>query len=225
MRGIEQVRVRGLFQGGRGASAVAFVAFDDVCQHGGFGDIPPLGPVFRRAAAGTHFRGRGYVDLNLGVRADDGADIAAVEHGAWRLGGESALEGKQRSTHLGDSRDYRGRLAYFVGFERGLVDTRRIERLGGGNGGGLVVRAAAGIEHGLGHRAVDQPGVEMAKAVMCRELLAERTFARGRRPIDGDNHEKSAPSERISSTKPGKLVAMKAESSMRTGLSAASPIT
>ena len=36
---------------------------------------------------------------------------------------------------------------------------------------------------------------------------------------------RSAPSARISSTKPGKLVAMKAESSMRTGLSLASPIT
>ena len=83
----------------------------------------------------------------------------------------------------------------------------------------------AGIEHVLGDRAVDQPGVEMPQAVMRRELLAERAFARRRRPVDGDDHDKSAPSARISSTKPGKLVAMKAESSMRTGLSDASPIT
>ena len=109
--------------------------------------------------------------------------------------------------------------------ERGLVEARRIERLGGGDRGGYIVRTASGIEQRFGHRAVDQPGIEMAQAVMRRQPLAERAFARCRRSIDGDDHDKSAPSERISSTKPGKLVAMKAESSMRTGLSAASPIT
>jgi len=44
------------------------------------------------------------------------------------------------------------------------------------------------------------------------------------RPFDPNQPEKSAPSPRINSTKPGKLVAMKAESSMRTGLSLARPM-
>ncbi len=168
-----------------------------------------------------------------------------------------------------------------------LVETRRIERLRRRDRRVDIVQAAAGIEQVLGHRAVDQAGVEMAQAVMGRQLLAERALARGGRPVDGDDHlthpaaflypplkgegrrrenarrrggvsfedhphpialsltrsaidlplqgevkrvcgaahAKSAPRVRISSTKPGKLVAMKAESSMRTGCSLARPST
>jgi hypothetical protein len=86
-------------------------------------------------------------------------------------------------------------------------------------------RPAGGIDERLGDGAVDQAGVEMAQAVMGGEFPAERAFARGGRSVDGDDHERSHPSERISSTKSGKLVAMNALSSMRTGLSLASPIT
>ena len=107
---------------------------------------PPLRPVFGRPAAGAHLRRGGDENLNVGIRADDGADIAAVEHGAGRLGGKIALEGDERRAHFGNGGDDRGRLAHRVGLERGLVEARRIERLGGGDRGGRVVRAAAGIE-------------------------------------------------------------------------------
>src|SRR5215468_5834346 len=60
------------------------------------------------------------------------------------------------------------------------------------------------------HSAVDQPGVEMAQAIVGGELLAERPLARGRRPVDRDDHERSAPRARIKAGKPGKLVAMMA---------------
>ena len=58
---------------------------------------------------------------------------------------------------------------------------------------------------------------------MRRELLAERALARSGRSVDGDDHAMSAPSARISSTNPGKLVAMKAASSTATGCSLREP--
>ena len=81
----------------------------------------------------------------------------------------------------------------------------------------------AGVEHRLRHRAIEQPGVEMAKPVVRGEPLAERALAGSGRSVDGDDHEKSAPSERIIATKSGKLVAMKAASSTLTGCSLAEP--
>ena len=80
------------------------------------------------------------------------------------------------------------------------------------------------IQHGLRDRAIDQPGVEMAIAVMGGEALAERAFAGGRGSVDRDNHANSAPSLCIIGTKSGKLVAMNAVSSTFTGASEASPI-
>ena len=55
------------------------------------------------------------------------------------------------------------------------------------------------------------------------ELLAERALAGGRRSVDGDDHESRRPGARISSAKPGKLVAMKAASSTADRLLAAEP--
>src|SRR5436305_1185442 len=87
------------------------------------------------------------------------------------------------------------------------------------------VGRVASIQHGLRHAAVDQPGVEVPQAVMRGEPLAERPLPRGRRPVDGDDHERSAPRARIRGGKPGKLVAMIAASSTRTGFSLESPMT
>ena len=81
------------------------------------------------------------------------------------------------------------------------------------------------IQQRLRHRAINHAGVEVAIAVMMGEPFAERALAGCRRSVDGDDHENSAPSERIIGMKSGKLVAMKAVSSTLTGLSAASPIT
>ena len=68
MRGIEQVRIRRLFQGGNCAILVAFVTIPDVGQDRGLVDIPTLGPVFGGAPAGTHFRRCGHVNLNVSIR-------------------------------------------------------------------------------------------------------------------------------------------------------------
>ncbi|MGY3287511.1 hypothetical protein ACVWWP_000578 [Bradyrhizobium sp. LM3.6] len=82
-----------------------------------------------------------------------------------------------------------------------------------------------GLHQRIGYRAIDHAGIEVTVAVMVGKTLAERALARRRGPVDGDDHENSAPSERIIGMKSGKLVAMKAVSSMVTGWSDAQPIT
>src|SRR5712675_1707366 len=84
MRGIEQVRIRGAHQWGDGPAGVALVA---------------------------HLRGGGDEDLHVRLRADHRADVAAVEHGAGRGGGELALERRQGGPHPRNGGHLRGRLA------------------------------------------------------------------------------------------------------------------
>ena len=110
-------------------------------------------------------------------------------------------------------------------FRAGLSEGFGVEALGGADCGGLVLEVRARADQRMGHRTIDHPGVEMAQAVMGGEALGERALAGGGRSVDGDDHENSAPSERIIGMKSGKLVAMKAVSSTFTGLSEASPIT
>ena len=56
-------------------------------------------PHFGRSPAGPRLRARGDEDLHLGVREDDGADVAAVEHRPRAGAAEISLEGKQRLAH------------------------------------------------------------------------------------------------------------------------------
>src|ERR1700733_1309512 len=91
MRGVEQVRVRRGFEGGRGAPGIPFVAPQQVGQDlllvGGLA----AGAQFKGAAGSPHFRARHDKKLHIGAGRYDRADIAAVEHRARRLGRESAL--------------------------------------------------------------------------------------------------------------------------------------
>src|ERR1051326_1831595 len=124
-----------------------------------------------------------------------------------------------------------------------LVEPGRIERTRRRACAGAVVKRRAFVEQRLRDRAVEQAGVEVAQSVMGGEMLAERPLAGRGGPVDRDDHaissptgegvvarkrgdgrgepriahDNSPPSERISSTKPGKLVAMKAASSTCTG--------
>src|SRR6478752_3008473 len=63
-------------------------------QHGRLVDMTALRLVFGGAPASPRLGRRGHIDLNLGIGTDDGADIAAIEHGSRRLGGKFALEGE-----------------------------------------------------------------------------------------------------------------------------------
>src|SRR5262249_3953703 len=154
-----------------------------------------------------------------------GPDVAAIEHRPRRILGEATLKIDQHFPHFGDRRDHGGGLAHLLALEQGVAECFGIKRKRGRDREYLVVKVSAGLQHGIGHRAIDHPGIEMAIAVVPGEKLAERALSRRRRSVDRDDHENSAPSERIIGMKSGKLVAMKAVSSTLTGLSDASPIT
>ena len=127
------------------------------------------------------------------------------------------LEIDQGFANPRDRRDDGGALADLLRLQGGIAELFGIEFQGCRDCGGLIPEIVTGLHQSVGHRAIDHAGVEVTIAVMVGEPLAERTLARGRGPIDGDNHENSAPSERIIGIKSGKLVAMKAVSSTVTG--------
>src|SRR5262249_15588276 len=118
-----------------------------------------------------------------------------------------------------------GRLADLMALERLLVEGIGIDLDGDRRGLERAAQVVAGGEHPLGHRPVKQTGVQMAQAVMGGDALGDGALAGCGRSVDGDDHDSSPPRRRIMSTKPGKLVAMKAVSSTCTGSSAPSPIT
>ena len=83
VRGIEQVGVGRRPHGGaaarrhRGRRGCLMIG-----QNGLVGHAPRRGPGARESGAGAHFGPRGDENLDVRVGADDGADVAAVEHGA-----------------------------------------------------------------------------------------------------------------------------------------------
>src|SRR5262249_2727417 len=225
MRGVEQVRIRRGFQGGHRPLAVALVPASDVGQDVGLVDAVPRLPQLEGATARAHLGGCGDEDLHVRGGEDDGSDVATVEHGAGGRASETALKRQHRLAHLGDGRDQPSRPAHRPALEYRPRATGGSARVGGRHRGGGFVGGVAGIEQSHRHRAVDHPGVEVAQAIVGGEPPAERPLARGRRPVDGDDHEKSAPRARIKAEKPGKLVAIMAASSTRTGFSLAKPMT
>src|SRR5262245_23768665 len=102
---------------------------------------------------------------------------------------------------------------------------RGIEGTRCSHGGRHIAGPAPRIDERLGDSSVDQAGVEMSQAIVGGKPLAERAFPGCGRTVNGNDHARSAPIERINSTKPGKLVAMNPLLSMRTGFSLPSPIT
>ena len=111
-----------------------------------------------------------------------------------------------------------------MAFEHLFIELRRIKRAGRLAGAGCIAERLAGIEYGLRYGAVDQAGIEVPQPIVAGQPLPQRPLARRRRSIDGDDHDSSAPRERIIGTKLGKLVTMNEESSMPTGFALASPI-
>src|SRR5580704_9234697 len=214
MSGVEQVRVRGGLQGGGGAPGIALVAAQEVGQNLFLVRLFAPCPQLQHAAGGAHFGAGDDEQLYVGAGGYDGADIAAVEHGAGGFHGKLALVAHQCLAHLGDRRDHRRRLGDDLQFQGIIVEFLRIERHRRFDGARSVVERIAGIEHRLAHGAIEQPGVEMMQPVDLGEVPRDRALARGGRSVDGDDHDKSAPSPRISSTKPGKLVAMNVPSSI-----------
>ncbi len=119
----------------------------------------------------------------------------------------------------------RGRLARLAGAQRLAGEVGHVEIFGDGRGDLDIVEREAAVEHDAADTAIEQAGVEMRQAEMRGEPPGDGALARGRRSVDRDDHEKSAPRPRIRPTKSGKLVAMKPVSSTVIGLVVARPMT
>ena len=217
--GVEQVRIRGGFQRRDGPVRVALVAPEDI----GEDRASSTGcPIASNSSARRRARTSGAAVTKIFTSASGQMTVpmsrpSSTAPGGWRRS-RAARRPARRAPRESPRRSRRLRRS--PGTLSAISSSwRRIERPRGGNRGGGVVGPMPAVEHGLGHRAIEQAGVEMAQPVMRREPLAERALAGRRRPVDRDDHaDESAPSARISSAKPGKLVAMKALSSTRTGV-------
>ena len=163
-------------------SCIALVAAADIGQHRLEGGRLAAPLQFQVAALGPHLRGRGYVDLNVGIRADHRADVAAVEHGAGRAGGEVALELPQRGPHLRDAGHDGGRLPGAWVAQVGIVQGGGIEAARGGHGGLHVVEPGAAPQHVASNRAVEEARIEVVEPEAVGDALAERAFARAAGP-------------------------------------------
>src|SRR5882757_8302316 len=96
---IEQVSIRCRFQRRNSPILVAFVPFEDVRQHRGLVGVLTPRPGLQGPAAGADFWLGDNEDFHVGMRADHGSDIAAVEHRARRIRGELALKIQQNLPH------------------------------------------------------------------------------------------------------------------------------
>src|SRR6185312_5359247 len=223
MGGIEQVRIGGGLEGGRLALRIPLVAPQKVDQ-----DLLPVGLhaaglQFGDTTRGTHLRGGGDVELHVGRGGDNGPDVAAVQHRARLPCRESALIVQECRAHLRYGRhDRRGR-GHGLCLQCIFVEFFRIERGSRGRGVDRIVGRMAGIEHRLGDGPVEQSRIQVMQAVMRGHPARQRALARRGRAVDGDDQDTSAPTDLISSTNPGKLVAINAPSSILTGRSLAMP--
>src|SRR5919201_1613275 len=199
---------------------VALVAETEVGRQRVGADLRPLG----EPALGPDRPVGVEVDLHVGARAHDGADVAPLDHGIAELG-ELPLARAHDRSHLGVPRDDRDdpidpRLADRGGHV-GLVDPHTpvlVER------DRILVREEpeplALAERDVprrrepGQRAVHRAGVEIAVAEPLREPAGDRAFARSRRPVDGNDHR--SVTESSSSKNPGKLTATASASSIST---------
>ena len=187
--GVEQVRVRRLFQGRGGAAHVALVALDDVGQHRGLVDLParrPGIPAPRRRA-----RTCGAAVTKIFTSASGQMTVPMSRPSSTAPGGRAAKSrwkatSAARTSGMAETTEAASPTARAL--HGGLVEPGWIERARRGDRGGDVIERLAGIEQMLGHGAVDQAGVEMTQAVMGGKLLAERAFARGGGSVDGDDH-------------------------------------
>src|ERR1700733_831433 len=222
---IEQVSLLGRLERRNGPVPVAFVAGQDIGQDRRLvGRLPPRLRL-QGSTAGTHFGVGHDEDFDVGVRANHGADVPAVQYRPWRVSGKLPLKIQQHLAHFRVGRDHGSGCADLVRFQRRIVEglgvqpPRRFDR------GGLIREVSPLADQRVRDSAVDRAGIEVTVAIMRGQALGERALARGRGSVDRNNHERSAPRERIIGMKSGKLVAMKAVSSTLTGSSEASPMT
>src|SRR5271156_873441 len=79
MRVIEQVSISRRFEGRDGPVLVALVAQQDIRQHSGLVGILAPRPRLQGTAPGTNFWVGDDENLHIGIGADHGSDVAAIE--------------------------------------------------------------------------------------------------------------------------------------------------
>ena len=148
---------------GRGARAVALVPAEDVGQHVGLADALPRRPEFQGAPAGPHLRRGGdeYLHSASGQMTVPMSRPSSTAPGG--VAAKIALKVEQRRAHLGDRGHHRGGLADRVAFSAASSKRAGSSALAAAIAARPVVGAQAGVEHGLRHRPIQQPGVEMAQ--------------------------------------------------------------
>ena len=117
---------------------------------------PPRDSMSRKPPPGAHLRARRDIELHVGVGADHGADVAAVEHGAAGLCGEGALLVDQDFPHLREHRDPRGRVGHRVRRQRVLVEIGQVDLARRGLGRRFIVERQAVRQQRMADGAVGQ---------------------------------------------------------------------
>ena len=153
----------------------------------------------RRAPGGADALVRDEVDLDLSLRRDDRADVAALDHDV-ALRPERALALSHHLAHVVVAGDDRDELVDVRLADRGgdvaavdedaalLVEPDRVLGRERGELAGEVERDAAAPRQPR-QRAVHRPGVEVAEAEPLGEKPCDRALAGPCGPVDGDDHQ------------------------------------
>ena len=187
-----------------------------------------LALALQKTPFGAHLGAGGDVDLGVGVRADDRADIAPVEHGAARLARRRpAGRRAARRAPPGCGRRWRRRRppAGCAGAGRRALAGSRLRATA--SAAQRSSRRKPSARHVARDGAIEQPGVEARQPPMVGDALGQRALARCRRSVDGNDHRADPVACRsgrrcssISATNSGKLVATMVVSSTVTGVAA-----
>ena len=105
---------------------------------------------------GPLLRACGHEQLGLGVRTDDGADVAAVEHGAAGLRRKAPLQIEERVAHRLEGGDDRGGVAHLAPAQALVLEALEVELARDDRRRPDLGEGAAVVEEGAGDRPVQE---------------------------------------------------------------------
>ena len=108
------------------------------------------------------FSRRGYENFNLGLRRDDGSDVAPVDTAPGFERAKSCCRCDQSRPHLGNSRNDRRRFRHLVRFQIVFREAGRIVDCAAATAAAMIIEPAD-LQHGEADAAVEQAAVEMPK--------------------------------------------------------------
>jgi hypothetical protein len=138
--GIDQDRI--CRHGGRGVLAilVTLVAFAQLLDHLFEGNLLAKAEKFPPAPVAALFDIGVDPEFHVGIRGDDGTDIAAIEKGAAILQGEGPLQLVEGLANLRQGADFGGGLSGFGGPQLGFVEIIQIKGGGDVREAGFIVQ-------------------------------------------------------------------------------------